>query len=268
LRERRGAQARLVGVAPAPRGRDSGTKAARTPPRSGKGMPPEGSRFEPEEDIAQLMKGHGPCSYLLLALIALILLYPYLQHGLFSRIVLAILYTAVLLGGAYAMGQNKSSLILSIGLAVTGVAMQWLSLLVLDVTMLRITAVIYAVFLVLMIGEVLRYILKRGPVTADKLHAAIAGYIMIAFVWAFVFTLIESFSPGSFAPQQAKLCEPAAFFHLLYFSFTALTTTGFGDITPVTDQARSLVMIEEFAGVFFVGVLIARLAGLYPQEER
>jgi hypothetical protein len=62
--------------------------------------------------------------------------------------------------------------------------------------------------------------------------------------------------------------ESGAFFHLLYFSFTTLTTTGFGDIAPVTDQARSFVMIEEFAGVFFVGVLIARLAGLYPATAR
>jgi hypothetical protein len=41
-------------------------------------------------------------------------------------------------------------------------------------------------------------------------------------------------------------------------------TTGCGDITPISDQARSFVIIEEFVGVFFVGVLIARLAGLYP----
>jgi hypothetical protein len=54
---------------------------------------------------------------------------------------------------------------------------------------------------------------------------------------------------------------------LLYFSFTTLTTAGYGDITPVTDQARSFVMIEQFSGVFFVGILIARLAGLYPPQK-
>ena len=47
-------------------------------------------------------------------------------------------------------------------------------------------------------------------------------------------------------------------------SLTTLTTTGFGDITPMTNQARSFVMVEEFAGLFFVGVVIALLAGLYP----
>jgi uncharacterized membrane protein len=70
--------------------------------------------------------------------------------------------------------------------------------------------------------------------------------------------------PGSFVIAHADPDDPHAFYPLLYFSFTALTTVGFGDITPATDQARSLVMIEEMAGVFFLAVLIARLAGLYP----
>jgi hypothetical protein len=74
--------------------------------------------------------------------------------------------------------------------------------------------------------------------------------------------------PGSFAVGGARLGEPKEFVHLLYFSFTTLTTTGYGDITPVSDEARSLVIIEEFIGVFFVGVLIARLAGLYPPTTR
>jgi hypothetical protein len=218
--------------------------------------------------MADVMKGHGPCTYLLLALLGLILLSPYLQGGLHSRVILAILNTAVMLGGAYAMGQNRRLFILGIVLAMIGVVLQWLMLLATSAVLLRLGALSFAAFLALMIGEVLRYILKRGPVTADKLHGALAGYIMIAFLWALLYALTESISPGSFVSEQVRHGEPNTFFRLLYFSFTTLTTTGYGDITPVTDQARSLVMIEEFAGVFFVGVLIARLAGLYPQEPK
>jgi hypothetical protein len=96
------------------------------------------------------------------------------------------------------------------------------------------------------------------------------GLYDVALLWAFFYTLIESFTPVSFLLGGTRLGDTGEFMHLLYFSFTTLTTTGFGDITPVSDQARSLVIIEEFAGVFFVGVLIARLAGLYlcmiPQD--
>jgi voltage-gated potassium channel Kch len=91
---------------------------------------------------------------------------------------------------------------------------------------------------------------------------------MLAFLWAFFYALIESFTPGSFALGDANLGEPSGFMHILYFSYTTLTTTGYGDITPISDQARSFVIIEEFVGVFFVGILIARLAGLYPPVQK
>lgn len=225
--------------------------------------------FERDDDLAEVMKGRGPCTYLLLSLLGLILVYPYVPYGILARISLGILYSLVLLGGAYAIGQNGRGLILRFGLAVLGIALQWAALLTENMATKQFAAITYAVFLAITIAEVLRYILKRGPITADKLHGALAGYIMLAFLWAFIYTLMESLRPGSFGPERLDLGggTPDAFFHLLYFSFTTLTTTGFGDVTPVTNQARSFVMIEEFAGVFFVGVLIARLAGLYPARR-
>jgi hypothetical protein len=50
---------------------------------------------------------------------------------------------------------------------------------------------------------------------------------------------------------------------LMYFSFTVLTSTGFGEITPVTRMARALIVIEQVLGVMCVAFLIARLANLY-----
>jgi hypothetical protein len=53
---------------------------------------------------------------------------------------------------------------------------------------------------------------------------------------------------------------------LLYFSFTTLTTTGYGDITPVSRHSQSLSILEQMAGTFYVAILIARLAGLYQSS--
>ncbi|HEV8500735.1 MAG TPA: potassium channel family protein, partial [Casimicrobiaceae bacterium] len=54
----------------------------------------------------------------------------------------------------------------------------------------------------------------------------------------------------------------------LYFSLTVLTSTGFGDIAPLTRQARGVCMVEQITGALFVAILIARLAGVYPPRER
>jgi hypothetical protein len=224
--------------------------------------------IEQDDDLAQVVRGHGPCTYLLLSLIALLFIYPYLKENTISKVILGLLYSAVLIGGAYAIGRDRRRLAIALGLVVLAIGFQWAHFITQDIWLHRSRGVIYILFLLYTIGEVLAYILKKGPITADKLHGALAGYIMLALLWAFFYDIIESFLPGSFLMGGARLGEPREFMHLLYFSFTTLTTTGFGDITPASDQARSFVIIEEFAGVFFVGVLIARLAGLYPPAKR
>jgi hypothetical protein len=55
---------------------------------------------------------------------------------------------------------------------------------------------------------------------------------------------------------------------LLYFSFSTLTTTGFGDIVPLTRVARSAAIVESIIGQLFLAILIARLVGVYPRPER
>ena len=47
-----------------------------------------------------------------------------------------------------------------------------------------------------------------------------------------------------------------------------LTSTGFGDIAPLSRQARSVCMVEQIGGALFVAILIARLAGVYPPRDR
>ena len=54
----------------------------------------------------------------------------------------------------------------------------------------------------------------------------------------------------------------------MYFSFTVLTSTGFGEITPVTDMARALIVIEQVLGVMYVAFLVARLANLYGLRQQ
>ena len=61
---------------------------------------------------------------------------------------------------------------------------------------------------------------------------------------------------------------PMEFMDALYFSFTVLTSTGFGDIVPLTRQARALCLVEQLTGALFLAILIARLAGVYPPMPR
>jgi hypothetical protein len=220
-----------------------------------------------DEYLAQLVIGRGPHTYLLLLLLGLILLFPFLEEGIFARTLLGILFSIVLLVGAFATRQTRRAGILKLGLALLGVGLQWTALWAESLAILNLAGIAYAASLAVSFSGVLRFILKRGPITAEKLHGALAGYIMLAFVWSFVYALVEMSRAGSFGPGHLDFEQPGTFFQLIYFSFTTLTTTGYGDVLPLTNHARSLVMVEEFSGVFYVGVVIARFAGLFPSNQ-
>jgi hypothetical protein len=225
--------------------------------------------FTPDDDLVRIMAGSGgPCTYLLVSLLGLILLFPYLQEGFVGRTSLGILFSLVLLASSFVATQTRRTFAFKLGLALIGVALQWVALWSANRTALGLAALAFTASLVVAIGGVLRYVLKHGPITADKLHGALSGYIMLAMLFALIYAVIELTHVGSFGPQRLDFAHPGDFFELIFFSLTTLTTTGYGDIVPITNQARSVVMIEEFAGVFYVGVLIARLAGLYPQSRQ
>jgi hypothetical protein len=55
---------------------------------------------------------------------------------------------------------------------------------------------------------------------------------------------------------------------MLHLSIATLTSTGYGDIVPLAPFARSLSQLEQLVGVFYIAVLISRLIGLYPSQDR
>jgi hypothetical protein len=115
----------------------------------------------------------------------------------------------------------------------------------------------------------LRYVLDRRPITTDKMFGAVAAYILIALSFASLFGFLQVFEPNAFTATIAHGTDGKLNgSDLTYFSFTMLTSTGFGEITPATPMARSLIVIEQVLGVMYVAFLIARLANLYGSAKR
>jgi hypothetical protein len=111
----------------------------------------------------------------------------------------------------------------------------------------------------------LRYVFQPKIMTQDKLFGAAAAYLMLGVLWAYLYAIV-----GHYYPESYMILGQAGQLHYadaLYFSMTVLTSTGFGDVTPLTRPARGLCMIEQVMGSLFLAILIARLAGVYPQRE-
>jgi hypothetical protein len=113
----------------------------------------------------------------------------------------------------------------------------------------------------------LRYMLRDEIMTRDELFAAAALYVLMAFVFAYLYALIEYAKPGAFVINAANNPNGVTrWWDLLYFSFTCLTSVGFGEITPANDHARSLVMIQQMIGVLYFALVISRLVTLQTRR--
>ena len=115
----------------------------------------------------------------------------------------------------------------------------------------------------------LRYVLDRHVINTDKVFGAVSAYVLIAITFACIFCMLQYIEVHAF--HLAQVNDPdgkLTWSDSMYFSFTVLTSTGFGEITPVTDMARALIVIEQVLGVMYVAFLVARLANLYGRAPQ
>jgi hypothetical protein len=109
--------------------------------------------------------------------------------------------------------------------------------------------------------------LRDEIMTRDELFAAAGLYVLMAFVFAYLYALVEHWQPGAFVINAANNPRGLTrWWDLLYFSFTCLTSVGFGEITPANDHARSLVMIQQMIGVLYFALVISRLVTLQTRR--
>lgn len=103
--------------------------------------------------------------------------------------------------------------------------------------------------------------LKDRVATADDLFAAGATFTLLAWAFAYAFAVCETIAPGSFsAPINPEARR--TWMELLFLSVSVLSSVGLSDILPVTGMARALVMLESFAGVMYMALVVSRLISL------
>ena len=107
-----------------------------------------------------------------------------------------------------------------------------------------------------------------GRITLRRLQGSVVMYLNFATIFAAAYGLIWDLSPGAFANLVVQEGGPQEVGSMLYFSFTTLTTTGYGDIVAVDPFARSLANFESVLGQFFIAITVARLVTMELADRR
>jgi hypothetical protein len=114
----------------------------------------------------------------------------------------------------------------------------------------------------------LRAVIKQREVTGETIAMSISIYLLLGLCWGVLYIVLYYLQPNafSFGGSGSPSAHPEAtqiFPVLIYFSLTTLSTVGFGDITPVSLQARYAAVAEGITGQFYLAILVARLVGMY-----
>ena len=208
----------------------------------------------------------GEFSPLLVSLVVTMISVQVLEaHRLASSIPISI----VLLTGILAVRRERHVLVATLVLVIPALAVLWISEFF-ESTQSLVTLVaqsLLAIYLLFIAVVVMLAVLAHQQVTPQTVVGAVCVYLLIAFVFASLYAILEFSVPGSLDFSGTRIgadnssIANTAFPRLLYFSFVTLTTLGYGDIVPVSGAARSLTISETLAGQLFLAAFIARLVG-------
>jgi hypothetical protein len=187
-----------------------------------------------------------------------------LGHFSFGDLAGRLLFTLIILSGVLATFTQRWIRFLVIFLAVAGLPITWLEFIHPGGSLTILDAILRLIFLGLLLAVLIVQVFQTGSVTAHRIRGAIVVYLLLGGMWSLFYQLAALTIPHSFHfPGDLAIGDPAALQRTLtYFSFTTLTTTGFGDITPITPLTRTLAMFEALTGQLYLVITLARLVSL------
>jgi len=210
-----------------------------------------------------------PSLLLLIALGGVIVAYPFLETSNVGRAGLSAINIGLMILALRVIGHTPGLRRAGLLLAVPPILLHGYYVLSGGSAFGLATTIALAAYYAFAIGALLAYVLRDDIASTDELFATICMYVLIAMLWACLYWVVKYFQPDAFyVNPQNNPDARVTWWDLLYFSFTTLTSVGYGEITPATSRARSVAMLEQIAGVMYVALLVARVTSMHMRRER
>jgi hypothetical protein len=202
-----------------------------------------------------------PSAFLLAAQLVSLVLYPLFDEMRGGRVLFGALGVAVLMLAVWVVGRSPGKVWVAWLLAAPALVLSVASVILASDHLLVMSSALEALLYLYAAGSLIAYMLGDHRVTSDELFAAGATFTLLAWGFAYAYFVCQAWYPGSFT-GAVRPEQPRTWLELLFLSFTTLSATGLGDILPLSSPARVLVMIQQFAGVAYIAVVVSRLIGL------
>jgi hypothetical protein len=212
------------------------------------------------------IKAH-PSAVLLAAQLVAVLAYPFLEDEAWGRAVVGTVQLVIVLTALAAVRPTPALTWVAVGLGAPAMVLTILEAWQPDSdTIVLASAAFHVPFYFYISYAMLKYLFHDDRVTRDELFATGAAFTVVAWGFAYVYAACQAVWAGSFIGATGE--STRSWFELLYLSFSTLTSVGLSDVVPVGGHARSFVMVEMVAGVFYVALVVARLVSLAVVRQR
>ena len=207
------------------------------------------------------------------------LLIPYIIHPLIATEVVGIAvmdlsFSLVLIMGVLAVSARRHLAITSLALVIVAQTLTWTSHAVSSHALILTGIIVNGIYLAYTTGVLLHHVVKSRAPTSNTIFAALCIYLLIGFFWAFIYSFLQDINPASFhfnpdyyPPVPLGKHLYSLLFNFIYFSFTTLTTLGFGDIMPTSHWSRMFASMEAVLGQLYLVVMVTYLIGLHLNEK-
>ncbi|HLM09778.1 MAG TPA: potassium channel family protein [Thermoleophilaceae bacterium] len=202
-----------------------------------------------------------PSALLLTGQLAAVVLYPFMEgssagRALFSAFGIGLLSLVLL-----AVRSSPALTWVGLLLAAPATVLLLIQAITDSDALLPYSSAFEAVLYLYAAGALLAYMLADHEITSDELFAVGATFTLVAWGFAYAFTVYQAIEPSSFTAAVDAHGE-RTWMEFLFLSFTTLSSTGLSDVVPVKAFGRTLVMLEEIAGVAYIAMVVSRLVGL------
>lgn len=204
-----------------------------------------------------------PDLLLFLSLLTAILLTPVLDHGNWDRLVLAAVTFVPVVLCIVRLSQIKGWAWPSVFLALCNAVFVAAGNTFPSPTLTGIRWAFLAAFFGLAAAGLFSHLRNSRSVARAQLYTAVNIYLLLGLLWATLYLVIDAFSPGSIQIGSHPVDRQT---ELLYFSLVTLSTIGYGDIVPLSGEARILAALEGVTGVLYIAITVALLVGRFRGE--
>jgi hypothetical protein len=220
---------------------------------------------------------------LLMAIVVLFLVRPLIGSGAIATALFSVALLMLLLFALYAiqvdelvgeretlLAQRRRRGLIGWALAVPAIVAR-LAVIVAPYAALYLSeALLWLLLFSFITWHLLRGVLRQKEITSETISMSISVYLLIGFTFGLFYILLHHLQPLAFSfgsTPAPPSNEQQTFPILAYFSLTTLSTIGFGDITPVSLQARYAAVAEGITGQFYLAILVARLVGMQMSQS-